>query len=172
MADTFKFPNGGYEVVVLRKADILKSIDDNIIDKELALAIVQQCEIDAANFISTGKWTGIPFIGNIRIPKAKQYETSDEQQALIEAAKQELDHTKYCLFRRELSAENARRAKYQRYTNYIASICINNNKALFKKYCKTKGDNWAKCYFGTIARMKPINYDELDIADYEEQPID
>ena len=35
MSEQFKFPNGGYEVTVLRKQDILDCIDDNIIDKEL-----------------------------------------------------------------------------------------------------------------------------------------
>lgn len=172
MADTFKFPNGGYEVVVLRKKDVIDAIDENIIDKELALAIVEQSEIDAANFIKIGRWTGIPFIGNIRIPKTLQALMSDKQQALIEAAKEELDKDKYCLFRKELNAENARRVKYQRYTDYVASISINRNKPLYNKLCKTKGKNYARIYFYSIAKMKPINYDELDIADYEEQPID
>ena len=36
MSEQFKFPNGGYEVTVLRKQDILDCIDDNIIDKEIA----------------------------------------------------------------------------------------------------------------------------------------
>ena len=50
MADTFKFPNGGYDVTVLKRQDILDCIDANIIDKEVALAIVDQCELDAAEF--------------------------------------------------------------------------------------------------------------------------
>ena len=32
MADTFKFPNGGYDVTICRKQDILDCIDKNIID--------------------------------------------------------------------------------------------------------------------------------------------
>ena len=94
MADIYKFPSGGYEVTVCKKQDILDCIDKNIIDKEVALAIVERCEIDAANFLKEGRWTGIPFIGNIRIPKLKQLEESPEQQALIAEAKANLEYNK------------------------------------------------------------------------------
>lgn len=69
MADVFRFPNDGYDVTIVKKQDILDCIDENIIDKEVALSIVEHCEKTAAEFISSGRWTGIPFIGNIRIPK-------------------------------------------------------------------------------------------------------
>ena len=83
MADTFKFPNGGYDVTICRKKDILECIDENIIDKDVALAIVEHCEYTAADYIKEGVWAGIPFIGNIRISKTKQLLKSDEQQAHI-----------------------------------------------------------------------------------------
>ena len=56
MTDTYKFP-GGNDVKVLRKEDIINTINCNIVDKEVALAIVKQCEIDAANFLRKGRWT-------------------------------------------------------------------------------------------------------------------
>ena len=33
MSEQFKFPNGGYEVTVLRKQDILDCINDNICNR-------------------------------------------------------------------------------------------------------------------------------------------
>ena len=61
-----KFPNG-YDVRVVRKQDILDCIDENIIDKEIALELITQCEIDACQYINEGKWTGLPYIGSVRL---------------------------------------------------------------------------------------------------------
>ena len=82
-----RYPKGN-EVRVVRKADILKCIDENIIDKEIALEIVTQCEIDAANYLTNGKWTGIPYMGNIisNISGLVIRQNAD----LLDAAKEEL----------------------------------------------------------------------------------
>ena len=50
MQDTYKFP-GGKDVKVVRKEDIINTIKTNIVDADVALAIVRQCEIDAVNFM-------------------------------------------------------------------------------------------------------------------------
>ena len=34
MADTYKFPGGGYDVTVFKKQDVLDCIDKNILDKD------------------------------------------------------------------------------------------------------------------------------------------
>ena len=95
MSDIYKFPSGGYEVTVFKKQDILDCIDNNILDKEIALTLIEQLEIDAANFLKEGRWTGIPFIGNIRVPKLRQLQESPEQQALIEEAKAINNNTEF-----------------------------------------------------------------------------
>ena len=59
---------------MFKKQDILDCIDNNILDKEIALTLIEQLEIDAANFLKEGRWTGIHFIGNIRIPKLRKLE--------------------------------------------------------------------------------------------------
>lgn len=167
MSDTFKFPNGGYEVTVHRKQDIIDCIDANIVDKEIALAIVEQCEIDAVNFIKEGKWTGLPFIGNLRIPKAKALELTSEQQLLIEEAKELIDPNQYILFRRQLSADNHKRAKYERYYRYMTSIAVNRNKKLYKKLCKEKGECYARIYlYGTIM-ITAVNNEFIEFNNYE-----
>ena len=82
MSDIFKFPRG-YDVKILRKSDVIASINANIIDKDVALAIVKKCEIDAANFLREGRWAGIPYIGNIRIPKGREKFLSEETQEIL-----------------------------------------------------------------------------------------
>ena len=144
MPDIIKFPNGGYEVTVLRKQDILNCIDDNILDKDIALAIVEHCEKVAANSISSGRWTGLPYIGNVRIPKLKQLEASDKQKELIESARETLSKEDFILFRKRLTVENIKQVKSQRYYSYIVSIAINRNKQLFRKIAKEKGEVYAR----------------------------
>ena len=146
MADTYKFPGGGYDVTVFKKQDVLDCIDKNILDKDVALAFIEQLEVDAANFLKEGRWTGIPFIGNIRIPKLRQLEESPEQQALIAEAKENLDADKYILFRTQLGKENSKHIKQERYYRYITSIAISHNRRLYKKLCEEKGEYFARIY--------------------------
>ena len=69
--NTRKFPRG-YDVTIVRKEDVLEAIDDNIIDKEIALDLIKQLELDASNFIKEGRWTSLPFIGTIRYNENKK----------------------------------------------------------------------------------------------------
>lgn len=146
MANTRTFPNNGYDIVVCRKEDILQTIDDNVLDKDIALALINQLEMDAANFLKEGRWTGIPFIGNIRIPKARQILESDETQALVDEAKELLDSNKYILFRQQLGKEVSKQVKQERYYKYITSMAVANNRKLYKKLCETKGEHYARIY--------------------------
>lgn len=146
MEDTYKFP-GGNDVKVVRKQDIVNCINNNIVDKEVALAIVQQCEIDAANFLRQGRWVGIPFIGNIRANQVRKLEKSKDQQELIEAAYKSATPEQYLLFRRELAYNNDKRIKAQRYYNFVLAKAVSRNKDLFKKLCKEKGEAYTRIHF-------------------------
>lgn len=167
MSETYKFPNG-YDVTVFKKQDILDCIDKNIIDKEVALAIVEQCEIDATNFLKEGRWTGIPFIGNIRISKLRQLQDSPEQQALIADAKANLDADKYILFRSQLGKENSKHIKQERYYRYITSIATNRNKKLYKKLCQTKGEYYARIYLYASYNITALDNEYVMIEDNEQ----
>ena len=146
MADTFKFPNGGYDVTICRKQDILDCIDKNITDKDVAMAIVEHCEFQAASFIREGRWTGIPFIGNIRIPKTVQMLKTNEQQALIQDAKEQLGKEQYIMFRRELYVEEVKKIEHMRFYKYIISMEANRNKKLYRRLCDTKGEHYGNLY--------------------------
>lgn len=147
MPDTFKFPNGGYEVKVYRKEDILKAINDNIIDKEVALELINRCEIDATNYLKHGAWASIPFMGNIRVPKFNQIAKSKEVQELIKDAKNTLNENKYILFRKQLNSDIAKHVKKERYYNYIVSSIVRRNMKLFKLISERHGDCYARFLF-------------------------
>lgn len=146
MADVYRFPNRGYDVVVCKKQDILDCIDKNITDKEVLIDIIKQCELDAANFIKQGRWTGIPFIGNIRLNQFKQLIKTEENQELLSEAKEVLNHEQYVMFRKQISRDTANKIKTQRYFNYIVSIAINRNKQTYRKLCKEKGEHFANVF--------------------------
>lgn len=164
MADTFKFPNGGYDVTICRKQDIIDCIDKNIIDKDVAMAIVEHCESQAATFIKEGRWTGIPFIGNIRVPKTIQTLKSEEQQELIKDAKEQLNKEQYIMFRKKLHKENAKQIAQNRYYKYITSIAVNNNRKLYKKLCNTKGEVYARLFLYCSHNLVSVSneYDNLE----------
>ena len=161
MADTYKFPQG-YDVTVVKKKDIIDCIDENIIDKEVAMAIIDQCELDVANFIRQGRWAGIPFMGSIRVPEDRKLLHSKEQQELISEAYDTLDTEKYILFRKQLSAENAKKVKNQRYFNYITSIQASKHRKEYKKLCDERGEYYAKLKMFFSANIVAVENEDFD----------
>lgn len=168
MPDIFKFPNGGYDVIVCRKQDILDSIDDNIIDKDVALAIVEQVEKDAANFINEGRWTGLPFIGNVRVNQVKAELAKEENQALLKEAKDVLSHKDYLVFKRKLNLEIGTQIKNERYYNYITSISITRNRKLYDILRWRKKDHFARLYLFSIKSLSNVGGDDLNFNEYVE----
>ena len=153
MSDIFKFPNGGYEIEVCRKQDILDCIDDNIIDKEVALALITQCEVDATNFLKEGRWAGIPFLGNLRIPKIVQTFLDEDTQKLMAEAKENLDADKYLLFRRQFAKDAVKREDRERFYKYELSKFIGKNIKFFRRLAAKHGDKLARVKCFTLRNM-------------------
>ena len=153
MPESRKFPPEGYQVTVLRKQDVLKCIDENIIDKEIALEIVRRCEIDATNFLKEGRWAGIPFLGNIRIPKIVETFISEDTQKLMAEAKENLDSNKYLLFRQQFAKDAVKREADERYYKYELSKFIGKNLRLFRKLAAIHGDKLARVICFSLREM-------------------
>lgn len=158
MADTFKFPYG-YDVTVCRKQDIVKCLDENVVDKEVVLALIEQLEVDASNFLIEGRWTGIPFLGNIRIPPAKQKLKSEAIQQLMDDARDQYDKDKYYIFRRNLSRELTRSTRAERYYKYIVSQFSVRAHKMFKCLLYKRGDKEARLIAYTLFAMNVIIQD-------------
>lgn len=159
MKDVYNFPNGGYEVRIVRRSEVLEAIDKNIIDKDIALAIVERCELDCANFLKEGRWANIPYIGNIRIPKAKQLFKSEEQQTLISDAYDNLDTDSYLMFRKQLNQYNAQRARFEKSYNYLLAIMVNRYNKYYNYLKRNKGDYKARITIYTFASLDPLTED-------------
>ena len=150
MNKEINFPNGGFVVKVIHKEDIINAIDHNITDKDVALALIKQLELDASNFIARGRWTGIPHLGNIRVPFYKQLLEKQQENGLLDAAKELLDTKQYILFRGELTVNSQNKAKAETYYKYICSMAANHNRKLYRRLVTNYGAVYArlKLFFG------------------------
>ena len=163
MAEVFRFPDNGYDVTIMKKKDILDCIEANITDKEVALAIVTQCELDASKYISEGKWAGIPFMGSFKVPAAKKMLASTEQQTLINEAKENLTTEKYVMFRKQLNADNAKKIRLQNHYNYIVNRSINSHRKLYNRLVKLKGEPYANLYMFGLGSIVAVENECIDL---------
>lgn len=138
MPETFRFPNGGYNVTVCRRKDIIDSIDLDSGDKNILDAIVEQCERDAENFLKEGRWTGIPYLGNMRIPEHKQRFKDIDGKDLVATARETLDAEQYAAFKRDLNANIGADVARQRLYKYQTSMFVTKHRWQYNKYLKDK----------------------------------
>lgn len=143
--ETRQFPHG-LEVNIVRKEDILKTIDENIIDKNVAYELINTLSFDIAKNITNGKWTGIPYIGNIRPNMLKKIR--DANKDIIADAKEVLTKEDYVVFKQQLNRFTAEQIKAERISRYKASMFASKNKWLYKQFAK-HSEEYAicKCYF-------------------------
>ena len=156
MNDTIKMPGGGYDIKVVRKEDILKCIDDNILDKDVMLAFITQLEIDANNFLAQGRWTSLPYIGTLRKNQFKEALNKEEVIELDEAAKENLDKNRYLLFRKDLRNEIAKSIKRERLYSYTLSQVVKKNKDFYKYLETTRGELYARVICHSMYQLTSI----------------
>ena len=164
MQDTYKFP-GGKDVKIVRKEDIINTINTNIVDTEVALAIVKQCEIDAVNFMKKGRLTGIPFMGTIKVPDTVKMSQTKEQKDLVLAAMENTTKDQFVMFRRNLAYDNKVKIKARKYYNYVLSLSVAKNRNQFKKMCKEKGEAYARIHFFLLYSVTSVNNEYIPIED-------
>ena len=164
MQDTYKFP-GGKDVKVVRKEDIINTIKTNIVDTEVALAIVRQCEIDSVNFMRKGQLTGIPFMGTIKVPDTIKMSQTKEQKDLIVAAMENSTNEQFVMFRRTLAYDNKIKIKARKYYNYVLSLSVAKNRNQFKKMCKEKGEAYARLHFFLLYSVTSVNNEYIPVED-------
>ena len=150
---------------VSRKEDIINTIKTNIVDTEVALAIVRQCEVDAVNFMKKGRLTGIPFMGTIKVPDTIRMSQTKEQKDLILAAMETNTNEQFVMFRRNLAYDNKIKIKARKYYNYVLSLSVAKNRNQFKKMCKEKGEAFARIHFFLLYSVTSVNNEYIPVED-------
>lgn len=169
MSDVFRFPNKGYDVTIVRKEDIIDSLDTNI-DKDITLAIVKQLELDASNFIKEGRWTGIPFLGNMKIPDYKKKFNEINAKELLDTAKENLDKEQYKAFRYDVNAKISVDIKQERLYRYMTSMYVSKHRPRYRHLLNDKRASNLKdkevfarfmcCSFINLTNYIPFEYAE------------
>ena len=154
MPETRHFSNNGYDVKVYKKQDILDTIDTNIIDKEVALELISQLEIDAENFLLDGIGVTFPYLGRIWIPPYKK--ESLKLKETREYAKSVLSKEKYIMFAKELNSNISKALNEDRYKRHKLREFIVKNRSLFEHITSSKGEVYAKALFSTLVNMKQV----------------
>lgn len=156
--ETRKFPNGGFDVTVLRKSDVLRCIDDNVIDKDIAMIVVTQCELDAIASIRKGKIASIPHIGTIRYSEASKI--IHENAELLDEAANSMDKERYLLFRRQVIRDGFDSLKQEKYFNYCVAKVVTKNRGLYFRLAHEQGETQTRLQFFFMQHLKIINSNE------------
>lgn len=148
-----KFPSmGGYNVTVVNKNDVLKTIDDNIIDKEIAYEIITSLELSCQRYVSAGDTAGIPYIGKIR-ERLTATIARKHRQTLYEA-KAALDREHYIAFKQALFDGETDRYKYNKAYKLETARVASHNRRQYWNYVNTIGEAKADIMFHGIANLR------------------
>lgn len=159
MKEQYKFPNG-YEFTVVNKEDIINTIEDNIVDKELMFDLITEMENTALSFIEAGHWTGIPFLGNVRVSPYTKELRHKETKELLTAAKRTLPKEEFYVFNRNVGKEIIHKQNINRRYRYEVSKIISKHRKEYIRLAKVTGDNYGRFYMYTKYRPKAIMSEE------------
>lgn len=132
MADIKHFPDG-YEVLVCKRQDILDCLDENVIDKELVMDVISDCELQLAEYVKNGVWAGLPFIGSFKWSEEKKIHDAPETQELINTAKETLSNNEYKAFRAKLGADICNATKKERLRGVMTAQYRKRNKLYWRQ---------------------------------------
>jgi hypothetical protein len=158
-----KFPApDGRMVLIENKESILKCIDDNILDKEVALMFITQLEKDAQHHIENGDFTGIPYIGKIKMRAgSKAYM---DNKSTLDAAKETMSPNEFNAFKAEMMHEAVVRENQIKVFKYQTSRMANKNGKSYWHTVETLGKYKAniRYYFATkLHYSEPCNETDL-----------
>lgn len=157
-----KFPSStGKQVLIENKASILKTIDDNIIDKDVAMMILVQLEKDAQRHLEADEVTAIPYLGKIkRRAGSKAYAENKET---LDAAKEIMTPENFENFRAAMMREAVIRDNKAKVYNYQVARMANKNGKTYWKCVERRGKYYANIRFyclGCLNYSEPCN--EID----------
>lgn len=154
--DTRFFPYSNVEITIVRKDDILKTIDENIIDKDIANELISHLETRAEKSLMNHKWTGFPFLGSIRVPPGLSPETLQRTKDATMWARDNMSREAYVMFTKQCAHDAYQINKYRAYFDTIKTRAINNNRTEYHTLCSLKGKNYAICKITFSNNLKPM----------------
>lgn len=134
--EQFQFPNGGYKVSVYRKTDIIDSIDDDTLDKDLMLELVKTVERQAIKELNAGEWAGIPYLGSLRHSETSIFIKKNKSWDVLQEARETLSEEQFVAFRQNYFTEIYKNVKLERVYRYVTSIYAKKNYKIYSRFLK------------------------------------
>lgn len=148
-----KFPAmGAYNVTIVNKNDILKTIDDNIIDKEIAYEVITSLELSCQKYVSAGDSAGIPYIGTIKERIGASIARNNKE--TLADAKEALDKEHYIAFKNALFSDETKRYNYNKVYKLEIARVASHNRRQYWNYVDTIGEVKADIMFHGIAHLR------------------
>jgi len=140
------FPHGGFEVKLVRKEDILKTIDDNIIDKDVARELINNIETKAERILnsSVDAWVSIPYFGSMRRPKTIRLRTDPEFTAAATHVYENKSKDEFVMFMKNSYNDYTAQLHYQAYFNKLAARYARLYPIKYRQYYNEKGEHYAR----------------------------
>lgn len=140
------FPHGGYEVKLVRKEDILKTIDDNILDKDVARELINNIETKAEKIIneSIEGWVSIPYFGSMRRPKTIKLKVDPEFRAAAEHIYATKSKEEFVMFMKNSYNDHTAQLHYNAYFNKLVSRYARLYPIKYRQYYSDKGEHYAR----------------------------
>uniref|UniRef100_A0AAU8MFY8 DNA binding protein n=1 Tax=Geladintestivirus 3 TaxID=3233135 RepID=A0AAU8MFY8_9CAUD len=120
-----KFPWGVHpeNVTLVNKNDVLRTIDDNIIDKQVAYELITMLELNLGEYVATGITAAIPFVGKIKQRSGSLALKLHKDE--LDTARETMDREHYIMFRKSICREEVCRANYNKLYKYEISMLAN-----------------------------------------------
>lgn len=140
----YQYPNSIQTISVVRKEDILQTIENNIIDKEIAIDIIDQLECDAAKMLVRDYWVGIPYLVNMKYGYATSaYLFNRDFKNAVDTSYKKLSKKEFVVFRKEINNYEVSRRNAERAFKFAVRMYARKYADVYQRLCKIRGVNIA-----------------------------
>lgn len=161
-----RYPEG-FDITVCTKQDIIDTLDQNVVDKEVVYDIIKNLECNIAKAIREDKWAGMPFIGSVRPNPMKAFMHSKETCQTLSEAYQSMDLPSFVMFKKALVVDKYKEVVFNRQYKLIAAINARRNYKYYRTLCKKYSDAYVRLFMFSCA-----SFVGFDIGRFDEECID
>lgn len=145
-----------YKIVVVPRSEIIKTIQENILDGEVLFDIIDSLERTAAESISDCMYTSLPYIGAIK-PDLRKYSLHQNRETLNDA-KNHKSKEEYLIFKKNLTDSELMRIKAAEKVEHYMWLSKRKYKHLYNKLCDEHGEVYASIMVYCKIFVKPCKH--------------
>lgn len=145
-----------YKIVIVPKADIIKTIQENVTDGEILYDIINSLEDHAKDNIKQLKHVSLPYIGTVK-PDLRKCSAHKNFETLKEA-RDTKTKAEYLVFRRNLTNSEVLRIKAVEKVEHYMHVGKTKYKDLYEKLCAEREDFYPDIIVFLKCFIKPVKH--------------